>query len=696
MSGKVVIEVEKMFDSGVFDEDCQVILVEGAPGMGKTRLAYYFCQKWAGGTLGIFDLVALVRLRDLAVSSASSLADLLLLACASQDEVVTTEMVQQYVLNEHKLLLVLDGWDEAPDEYRKVTFVTELLCSVSSQSVILITSRPDSSVQLHGIANRAEILGFTKANISEYFKRALSTELPSEKVEDGCKKLKDHFRNYPVIQNSCYIPLNAAILAYIFLSGNQTLPSTQRELLCELVLCCIVRELETCQEKNDVGDSIFSLDDLPCDLRTEVHNICVLAYQGIMQNKVVFLQKDLQSFHLPEKLLSLGLLQISNSFGRIGRKTTSYHFIHLSVQELLAAYHISKMEEEQEVQVFQELLGEPRFSAVLQFYAGFTKLTNRGVQSIISKRDFRDDNVSKRTLLSYIRCIFEAQISDQSFYQQIISRLNGILVLSGINLSPHDCISVGYFLAFVLRFNTAYISVDISSCSIDDHSLSLLLAELSKHYAAAYPGDGVSELQISRNSISEDGIDKIAGALRKNRTMKKLGMEHLTKSLARALGINNTLKSVSIEGASNVSDKDVLVLAKAIARNATMEFLWLAWSSTQPSNILPKLGRSLRKSALREIVLHVHIPPLSEVTQAVTDEWALQFKVGGKKLLQSLEDSRLMELRFAYAFPVNISLFPLSFADMFKQATKALTVTAALVNFARQRKGLYRIAFHIY
>lgn len=38
MSGKVVIEVEKIFDSGVFDEDCQVILVEGAPGWAKQGL----------------------------------------------------------------------------------------------------------------------------------------------------------------------------------------------------------------------------------------------------------------------------------------------------------------------------------------------------------------------------------------------------------------------------------------------------------------------------------------------------------------------------------------------------------------------------------------------------------------------------------------------------------------------------------
>ena len=33
--------------------------------------------------------------------------------------------------------------------------------------------------------------------------------------------------------------------------------------------------------------------------------------------------------------------------------------------------------------MFQTLLGEPRFAAVLQFYAGFTELANHGVRKVI-------------------------------------------------------------------------------------------------------------------------------------------------------------------------------------------------------------------------------------------------------------------------------------------------------------------------
>ena len=50
---------------------------------------------------------------------------------------------------------------------------------------------------------------------------------------------------------------------------------------------------------------------------------------------------------------------------------------------MLTAYRISRMGNDQQVRVFQTLLGEPRFAAVLQFYAGFTELANHGVRKVI-------------------------------------------------------------------------------------------------------------------------------------------------------------------------------------------------------------------------------------------------------------------------------------------------------------------------
>ena len=137
-----------------------------------------------------------------------------------------------------------------------------------------------------------------------------------------------------------------------------------------------------------------------------------------MQNKVVFTQDELPSILLTQDdLPTMGVLHKVQWFS-ICNKTMSYNFFHISMQEMLAAYCISRMKESEQVEVFQTLLDEPRFSAVLYFYAGFTKLANPGVQNIITRNDFTYEESSKLSLLNYMHCFFEAQICDQSLYQK--------------------------------------------------------------------------------------------------------------------------------------------------------------------------------------------------------------------------------------------------------------------------------------
>ena len=203
MASKVPVDMDSIFDEGIFENfrPPLVILVEGAFGSGKTTLAYHYCQKWADGNLGMFDLIVLVHLRHPAVHSAGfdfSLHQLLLLASDSEegiDNIVTN--VVQCIENGLKFLLILDGWDEGPAYFRAPpdpkqhtdnSYLGKLLRSVSSNTTILITSRPDSSVDLHKRPNvkRVEILGFTKESIHEYFRETLSTQLSSTILE--CRK----------------------------------------------------------------------------------------------------------------------------------------------------------------------------------------------------------------------------------------------------------------------------------------------------------------------------------------------------------------------------------------------------------------------------------------------------------------------------------------------------------------------------
>ena len=169
--------------------------------------------------------------------------DILLLFASDGEEgidYIVTNIVQR-IKDGLKFLLILDGWDEAPACLRTPpdlehppdnSFLGNLLRSVSSNTTILITSRPDSSVDLHNRPNvkRVEILGFTKESIHDYFHEALSTQLSPMILEDECRKIKDHFVNYPAIESSCYIPLNAAILIHFYICNTTVhcLPPTLR------------------------------------------------------------------------------------------------------------------------------------------------------------------------------------------------------------------------------------------------------------------------------------------------------------------------------------------------------------------------------------------------------------------------------------------------------------------------------------
>ena len=103
------------------------------------------------------------------------------------------------------------------------------------------------------------------------------------------EKLVQHLEDHPVIEGYCYIPLHAAILVHVFLTMKGALPTTLHELFCSLVLCCIVRE-QAMREPHTSLPEMSSLNDLPDDLKSKLSNLCILAYNGVMESKIVFYQ----------------------------------------------------------------------------------------------------------------------------------------------------------------------------------------------------------------------------------------------------------------------------------------------------------------------------------------------------------------------------------------------------------------------
>ena len=454
----------------------RVILIEGAPGGGKSTLAVHICHMWAQGAffLANFNMVILAYLRDEAIQNASTLANILpadVTKVSQSSSDIATEIKASYGF---KVLFIFDGWDEFPPELQNNSLISTIIREPHKlclqQSTVLITTRPVASGNLLHIADqRVEILGFTPHQIREYIEKALNGD--STRIQ----KLVQHLEEHPVIEGYCYIPLHVAILVHIFLTRKEALPTTRHELFRDLVLCCIVRELETHKSDQNVKTEISSFKDLPHVIKSQLNDLCLLAYNGVTQNEVVFYRKHLQVLHLPSNLPSLGLLQAVEGLTRFS-KSLSYNFLHLSVQELLAAYNISQLKSSKQVKVFKSLFGSFRFQPVLHSFCGFTKLENPAIRDYISA-NLRKSS-SFKELLPFLHCFFEAQ---QPTLCQLVSHKFRKLVVNSSDLSPADHLAVGYFITSLMSTSSATDeSVELELVHANEHCLKLLLCEIVK------------------------------------------------------------------------------------------------------------------------------------------------------------------------------------------------------------------------
>ena len=526
----------------------RVILIEGAPGGGKSTLALHICHQWAQGAsfLVQFDLVVLAYLRDQAVQNANTLADILPARSFRLSEMIASQ-IQDF--NGENVLFIFDGWDEFPTHLQTNSLISTIIRQPHKlslhQSTVLITSRPVSSGNLLHIADlRVEILGFTQHQIREYIEKALDGN------STHIQKLVQHLEEHPVIEGYCYVPLHVAILVHIFLTMKGALPTTLHELFCDLVLCCIVRELDTHGSESDTSE-VYSLDDLPDDLRSKLSDLCVLAYEGVMQNKVVFYRDDLRKFNLPANLPSLGLLQAVEGLTKLN-KSLSYNFLHLSVQELLAAYHISHIDSSEQRGVFESMFRSSRFQAVLQYYSGFTKLANPAIQNFIST--YTQQKPSIEDLLPLLHCFYEAQepsLCKLVFTQECLE-LNSAL-------NPVDFLAIGYFvtssLLSVPSSNTLNFLLKIRKI-LDEHRLKLLLLELSKCPIV----EAWRRLEIHVD-LSDTGLE---------------ATEDTARALTRMLQVNMTLTQLDLSRNWKFSDLGAYYVFQCLQHNTTLVYLNLS------------------------------------------------------------------------------------------------------------------------
>ena len=484
------------------------VLVEGDAGIGKTTLCIAVSEDWANGKLfQQFELVLLLPLRMKAVASACSLPELLKLWHSSPR---LCDSVARYLEDEEgkSVLIIADGWDELGEsERQKGSFIYQFLFGHCLMSVV-VTSRPSASTplrELPDIDRFVEVCGFSKEHIVEY----IQSEFTSD--QGKADRLREQLEGNPLVESVCSVPLNCAIVCHLWRTLEEALPSTMTELYTKIILNLVLRNIR----KLDTYKSVFKLskfDSLPADLQQSWWLLCEFAFQALERDQLVFSQEELEAFFpeglaLDKRILCFGLLQSAESVG-VG---ISFHFLHLTFQEYLAALYLTRQPTDKQLDTFKSLSRWYRFIMVWKFFFG-----------INSNLEFNEDTISfiQQTsccvvggivpdYLPVCHCAFEAHSDsvNKAATQYLVTAPFHETVSFGSPRTAHDCSAVLYVIANLQECGRG---LDINFGNANENQIKELM-----HILASKKGKlWISRLNLSGSRLTVSSLQALESAVR--------------------------------------------------------------------------------------------------------------------------------------------------------------------------------------
>ena len=478
---KQAIKLENLFEPLPGEDSTQdqlIILMDGAPGVGKTTISRKICKDWSRDELRAkFYLVIFLPLRELFIAchddSSFSLSDLLY-----ADDPELKHQVLQYIqrTSGDGVLFIFDGFDEL--SFHQRTKHSLFLDIVKGKRLhkcsVLVTSRTYASGPLREISriNRhVEVLGFNKRQINNCIKENITEKEKAKLLLDMLKERLD-------IISLCYIPLNCRIVLYVY-QQQYTLPDTLTELYKVFILYTMKHYTDRISSEEEIVIQIKqanSLEKLPAIISEHLHNLTQVAYTGLTQDRLVFEYSELG---VAKGALSLGLLNMIDTTTN-DREEHYYQFLHFTIQEFLAAKYLAeKLSTDEQLQFVRSNINVDRFRITLLFLAGLT-----GLNFIPDRNSFSVQPLFQLSLYGKrerTRFLFITQLlyeSRRKTCDWLLSCLGGKkFSLFQFRLTQFDCVVIAYFLSVTPK-DHIWDEITIQFCKLKTYQLKLLFCKL--------------------------------------------------------------------------------------------------------------------------------------------------------------------------------------------------------------------------
>ncbi|XDV42409.1 hypothetical protein PO909_011080 [Leuciscus waleckii] len=327
-------------------DQIKTVLTKGIAGIGKTISVLKFILDWAEGKANQdVDFIFVLPFRELNLikDHQYSLHRLLL------DFHPELQDLDSRIYEECKVVFIFDGLDESRmtlmfSDAQKVSDVTEtssvgvlmsklMIGELLPSALIWITSRPAAASQIPSkyINRLTEIQGFNEPQKEEYFRKRISDEHQATKIIS-------HIRRARSLNIMCHIPvfcwISSTVLQKLLKEDvSAEIPQTLTEMYIHFLLIQINMRNQKYKERDR--------EKLLQSNREVIMKLGEVAFKQLMKGNVMFYEEDLREsgIDVTDASVYSGFCTMIFKEETVFHQRKVYSFIHLSVQEFLAAFY---------------------------------------------------------------------------------------------------------------------------------------------------------------------------------------------------------------------------------------------------------------------------------------------------------------------------------------------------------------------